>query len=319
MNCKKCGYPLSAEDQFCKNCGTAVNLQGGINSNQGVNTQTQPIGQSINEIPVQNNITQSNPINMEQPVNTQMNTQTQQMGQAYSNTQDNIQQPINNQQMNYSNTQSSWSNSYNSVDYNQQKPNNKKKLIIIGAIVLVVVILVVVLILVFTNKDNDGGAIGNVSTYTVNYSDFELSIPDNLLFEYSDGSLLLADQEETWVARMDIIEGTYSQLQSNVNRIQATLQQQGLNSTNIKEQNLGGVDYITMELSYQGQNEIAGFTSINSMYIAVIEAYSVDNDFNFDILEQIAPVISSAKYNAGTNNISINSTLDLDAIGQLAK
>ena len=37
MNCKKCGAPLTAGDQFCKNCGQSVNgpVQNNVNNSNG--------------------------------------------------------------------------------------------------------------------------------------------------------------------------------------------------------------------------------------------------------------------------------------------
>lgn len=88
MNCKICGYPITGNDQFCKNCGTSVN---NVNvQNNGLNTQApiqqQPmiselvVPQPINNNPVPQAIPAMNFVqgpeniqerenNMQQPVN----------------------------------------------------------------------------------------------------------------------------------------------------------------------------------------------------------------------------------------------------------
>ena len=57
MNCKKCGFQLTENDQFCKNCGTPVNNTSVQNNNEGLenqNTQTYTQQQSISQQPMNN-------------------------------------------------------------------------------------------------------------------------------------------------------------------------------------------------------------------------------------------------------------------------
>lgn len=61
MNCKKCGALMTSEDQFCKNCGTAVSTTGGVVGNG----QQQMGGQVMNSqsSPIQNNVSMNGAYN----------------------------------------------------------------------------------------------------------------------------------------------------------------------------------------------------------------------------------------------------------------
>ena len=91
MNCKKCGSPLTENDQFCKNCGATVNAQ---EEQGGVQSQSQQSSQSD--------------MMQQQPVN---NQQYQQPQQNYG-----------------SNNSNGWQNSYNPTpNFQQQKPKYSKQ------------------------------------------------------------------------------------------------------------------------------------------------------------------------------------------------
>ena len=285
MNCKKCGALLTENDQFCKNCGATVNAQ---EEHSGVQ-QIQQGGQS----------------DMMQ------------------------QQPMNNQQLqqNYENVNSNeWQNSYNlTPNFQQQKSNSNVKYIVIG-VVIAAVIFAGMFIFDFM-KDNNGvtsygGSSMGTSTksYKVNFKGFTFKVPDNLVYEEDNGVLLIGDEDGTWVTQLELGQGSFSQLKANKNQLQAMMQQNGYTCTAAAEKTLGGVDFITMEVSMSGQKAIVAVAKANAMYFIGITAMNQDNDIDYKLLEKIAPIITSAELTStGTNNLSINTKLDMSGFAELAK
>lgn len=288
MNCKKCGSPLAENDQFCKNCGATVNAQE---------------EQSVSQQP--------------------MNPKPEQ-----------VQQPMNNQayqQPNYSNNgQPAWQNGYNPTpNFQQQKPNSNVKYIVIG---VVVVVAIFAGMFIFNSLGNNGGTSysggsGSSSvtktsnkSYKVNFKGFTFTIPDNLVYEEDDGVLLIGDEDGTWVTQLELEQGSFSQLKANKNQLQAMMQQNGYTCTAAVEKTLGGIDFITMEISASGQKAIAALAKANAMYFIGVTAMNQDNDYDYKLLETIAPIIESAEStSSATNNLSTNTKLDMSGFAELAK
>lgn len=309
MNCKKCGAPLTENDQFCKNCGEAVNSQSintGDQTSFGVaNTNT---NNNLNQQPMDNNV---------QP--------------SYSNNINNNAQPSYPNNMN-NNQQQGWANYNNAPMYNNQpinKPSGNGKYIAIGFAILVGIIAVVLVISMVMSKDNNsnltGGGSSNVTqpsktNYKVAFKGFTFEIPDNFVYEEDNGTLMIGNEEGTWAAILELEQGSFAQLKANKNQLQSLMQQSGYTASIASEKNLGGVDFITLEISASGQNAIAALAKANSMYFIGVTAMNQDNEFDYKLLETIAPIVKSAQYNGNTtNNISGNTKIDMSAISELAK
>ena len=292
MNCKKCGSPLTENDQFCKNCGATVNAQEEQSGIQQPQQSSQP------------------DMMQQQPMN---NQQYQQPQQNYGNSNPN-----------------GWQNSYNPTpNFQQQKPNSNVKYIVIG--VVVVVAIFAGMFIFNSMKDNNGGTsysggTGTSATrtsnksYKVNFKGFTFTIPDNLVYEEDNGVLLIGDEDGTWVTQLELEQGSFSQLKANKNQLQAMMQQNGYTCTAAAEKTLGGVDFITMEVSMSGQKAIAALAKANAMYFIGVTAMNQDNDIDYKLLEKIAPIITSAESTStGTNNLSTNTKLDMSGFAELAK
>ena len=280
MNCKKCGSPLTENDQFCKSCGAAANETTASNNNPG-------------------------DFGTQQPMNNGMGGQ-----------------PMNQQQ--------SWTNGYNTTPvYNQmpQKNNGNGKFIIIGIIIAVAIFAGIIVVGMFSGDDGSSssglssGSSSQVSnsTYSVKFKGFTFSIPDNLVYEEDDGVLLIGDEMGTWMTQIELEQGNFSQLQANKSQLQSVMQQSGFTSSIAQEKTLGGVNFITLEISASGTNAIAALAKANSMYFIGITAFNQDNEFDYSLLEKIAPIISSATYSGEANNIESNTKLDMSGISGLAK
>lgn len=249
------------------------------------------------------------------PVN-EANIQQNQMGNK---------QAVN---QNYSQSmQQTYGNPIN-YDYPSQKVNVAKYVVFGMLGVFAIVVISVVVIAISVLNDNLSGGNNNFditqtgsskSTYKVNFKGFSFNIPDNLSYEEESGVLLIGDEEGTWMTQIEIEEGSFTQLKANKSQLQTMMQQNGYTSSIAQEKTLGGVEFITMEISYSGQNVIVALTRANSMYFIGVTAMNLDNEFDYSLLETIAPIISSASYSGATSNMEIGTKLDMEKIAEIAK
>ena len=284
MNCKKCGFQLMENAQFCKNCGAPVNNTSVQNNNEGLNSQqtqiyTQPTAQqsSVSQQPMNNTVTQ----------------------------------------------QPSWASGYNAQSINQTSKNNNTKFIIIGIIVAVVIAGIIIAISAFGgNKSNNlenNIANNSNSNYTVKFNGFTFKIPTNLVYETQSDAILLGDEEGTWAAYIKVTKGSYSQMLSKKDQLQSIYQSMGFTSSEAVEKTIGGMSFITLEISKSGQNALLGITKANSMNIFAIAAYNLDNEYDYKLLETVSSILSSAEYSSETNNMSVFEKPDMSGISELAK
>lgn len=288
MNCKKCGFQLTENDQFCKNCGTPVNSTSVQNNNEGLenqNTQTYTQQQSVSQQPMNN---------YSQPA---------------------MQQP-------------SWTSGYNAQPINQAPKNSNTKFIIIGIIVAVAIVGIIVAISAFGgNKSNNSGTnnggssvVNNSnSSYTVKFNGFTFKIPTNLVYETQSDAVLLGDEEGTWAAYIEVIEGSYSQMLSKKSQLQSVYQSMGYTSSAAVEKTIGGMPFITLEISKSGTNALLGLAKANSMNLFGITAYNVENEYDYKLLETVSSILSTAEYSGATNNMSVFEKPDMSGIAELAK
>lgn len=384
MNCKICGYPITGNDQFCKNCGTSVN---NVNvQNNGLNTQApiqqQPmiselvVPQPINNNPVPQAIPAMNFVqgpeniqerenNMQQPVNNIQqaipnNILTPQPVNSspilmQSQSINNIGQPTNIGQLLNDNATTpnnqplqqttnitpeptptpqqpvnieepvTNNKSQDNSQSTKQKNNNRQNILVGIALVLLIAVVVFFLIKKFLNKEeqpetnNEPQAVNKISNYTVKHNGFSFSIPTNLIYIENQNSLAITNEEDTKAAYIEVLEGLYSQLVTNKNMLQGVYQEEGYTASVAKEETIGNIEFLTMELSTSGTNILLAFTKANSMNVFGVTIYNLDNEYDYDYLNTIANILTNSEYTGETNAISSYEKLDTSIISDLMK
>ena len=133
--------------------------------------------------------------------------------------------------------------------------------------------------------------------------------------EYCGNEMLIDDE----IKHISFDNGYDFGYQMEKGKLQAMMQQNGYTCSAAVEKTLGGVNFITMEVSISGQKAIAALAKANAMYFIGITAMNQDNDIDYKLLEKIAPIINSAESTTVTNNMSSNTKLDMSGFAELAK
>lgn len=271
----------------CKKCGAPI-LEG--------DQFCKGCGAAVNEQNAQNNI-ESNP-----------------------NTFNNANQPMNN----YNN-----GTTYQ-PSYPTPQKNNSTKYILIG-IGAVILIGIVILIFILTGKKetvtnpnenlNNGGTtvVNNTSTYKVNFSNFTFNIPNDYVYTTQNNMMLLSDNSGSWAVGITIIDGSYSQLFINKNSLQKTLKNGGYTSSAAVEKTIKGRSFITTEISKNGNNMLAAYSDASMNKIFTLVIYTVNNNYDYNVLEKVADILNNAKYNATSNSITTTEIIDFNIVKELAQ
>ena len=164
----------------------------------------------------------------------------------------------------------------------------------------------------------------NTSTYKVNFSGFKLYIPDNLIYHIGDTfeTIDIGDALSTWVAQLSIQELPYQQLKQNKsslsNYFSEFLSSYNANATisNATVENIDGIEYIIMEASIAGTNEIMAIAELNSMYSAFLEVINENNDFDRSVLNNLTSIINTAEFDSNFNSLEVKEHFDIKDINK---
>ena len=207
-----------------------------------------------------------------------------------------------------------------SQNINQNKNNNIIYIIIGIAIVAFIAVILLVFVLL-GRKNNGSNSIvdpgnnvnpGNpivtptpTNYYKVNYKDFTFKIPENMIYSINGEQLTLGDEDGKWMAYLNIVDGSFNQVKSNKSMLQNYFQQNGYSSTAAELKNVNGVEFITLELSNGGESVIAAYTKLNSMKVAYFVVFNQNYTIDYNLLKELAPIVSTAVYSDSTFNMEI--------------
>lgn len=149
-----------------------------------------------------------------------------------------------------------------------------------------------------TQKSSSNTSTKKSTGYSKRIGDYTFIIPDDIEAEdLSINQVSLIDKNNEWEGVMYVEKLPFDELKNNKNKFVSTLANLGLNGTNINEKSYGGVDFITLEFRNEIMNAVLGAAKLSSDYSVIFIMYSEDNKINYNLLNEVAPIISSGKLN----------------------
>lgn len=341
MNCRKCGANLEPDDIFCPVCGTQVSSQNQTQNNDNGGVQNGNLG-----------------FTYERPANQEMNYNAQQVNnQTNSNQNSGVNNPNGNNSSNTikiaivaiivlviigaialisytilssdkkdkeddenENENNTSLNVTNTNEEGNSVTNNRTNTIS------------------NTNVDDDNtitnNTIGNTttnnkpnnkkptSTYTVNLGEFELYVPDHLVYQVdtTSNSMMLGNEDDTWIVQFAVYTLPYDLLKQTGDMLKSTAEQQFADSnTTISDpyiETIDGVEYIIIEVTDGDETMLIAYTQLNSTYSAMIMVSSED-DLGKEALKEISPIFSTANYVGEASHIEANTNVNMSDIKKI--
>ena len=278
MKCKYCNNALSVEDKFCKNCGNRA-VEGNVNE---VNNNVE----NINEM---NNVNQ-NQDRQNYSMNQNYNEPEPRMKQNYNNPGQNMRRP------------------------KKAKSNDSVKYIVIGAVSCLAFVLVFTLVSRSTNLLSNNNAYdpnvtetGNTNSlvYKVLFGGFQFSVPDNYIYDFKNNYLYLANSDDEWVASIAVHNGSFDNVKANRGSMQSFMISKGFSATPAKLNKYNGLEYVYLEASDSTVTNLFAYAPLSKTHTVSIIVESMDGVPDYDALEDLAPILSSATYYGSSANIEV--------------
>lgn len=265
MNCSKCGAPLTAQDQFCKGCGTP--------NNAGMPAQpAAPVAPAQPAAPAQ-------PMAPAQPAVMPGPAVMPQVGGAAV-------APA-------TPAKSGGKGGLYAIIC--------VAILAVAAVVIFVVALNAGLIggEAPTEPNEPGEDVAEVSTYKVTMGSWTFDIPTNLAVEEYDGTLLLADlNDKSWAIRFAPLEGNLKYL--NKAGLISAYQAQGITVKNVQK-TIDGYNFESFELSAGGDTAIMAYADLNANYVMAVQAIKTTGELAYDKISVVTKIMKTASYSVTTN------------------
>lgn len=183
---------------------------------------------------------------------------------------------------------------------------------------MIFVLLVFFVLIVVTgceSKNNVNTLTEQNIIYKVKYDDFIFDIPNEMVYEITDQNLIIYDIDEKWTFELFVIDGNFNQVKSNKYMLQSYFEQNGFYAQPAEIKTIKETEFVTLEMGINNINFIGAYVKLNSVKTGWIVLYNQDNSFDYIILENIVPVITSATYVNLSNSIVASSEIEFDMEG----
>lgn len=147
---------------------------------------------------------------------------------------------------------------------------------------------------------------------------YTYQIPKDYKYDKKDNGILIYDADSTWRIYLRAESGLYDDVASAKSSVRASFESTGININNIKETKVNDRLYMIIEGITKTTSRLIAFTDAGNDYIFYIEIVTVDNIYNYDLLEVANDILINAKFDEEVSKIETITVYDVADIAILA-
>lgn len=144
--------------------------------------------------------------------------------------------------------------------------------------------------------NNETKFVADGKNNVTNVGSYTYKIPEDYIFDKSNGGLLIYDKDDTFRIFIRTDKGAYQDLSGAKNSIRETLKENSVAVNGMKEINIADKNYLVFEAATRSVNRMIAFTDASNNYVFYIEIITNDNTYDYDVLDITADILLNATY-----------------------
>ncbi len=244
----------------------------------------------------------------------------------------------NSEDSDYSNNQDNNNSETNTKENIKENSGINMAKIICAILVLLIIISIAAFIIHVNNRDSEkiNTSVNNSTTssiptqitnlhgmnnqYKVKHKEFNIYIPGNLDYEmdFADNTVIVSDENKNWTAILYIDKIPYEIIRENRDEFPTLFSELYSNynlSMKIPTVELfEETEYLIIDGSSDETNIMIGISQIDSDYSLCFEAFSNDNEYRKNILENIKFILSNVEYEGNTKYLKQDNSIKVTDI-----
>ena len=171
-----------------------------------------------------------------------------------------------------------------------------------------------------TQTSTDGGSEeAEITTYQITHDGYTFNLPSNITYEDDITSMVLIDNEETWLGRIHIGYGSLATLRAQKEYVKSTLVADGCLVNDPVDKTVAEKDAMVFELEEDGQKGLIALLDMDTSHFVQVTCTRVDNEIDYTLLEQLASIATKATAVEQTMNMKTGINVDVKKIDKIAK
>lgn len=138
---------------------------------------------------------------------------------------------------------------------------------------------------------------------TTNIGGYTYKIPEQYTYDKSNGGLLVYDEDDLFKIYIKTEDALYSDLTGAKNSIRASMLENQVNVSSVKELKANEVGFLVFETTTKLVNRMIAFAEAGQDQIYYLEIVDANNSYDYDVLDIAADIIKNADYEDVESNM----------------
>lgn len=131
---------------------------------------------------------------------------------------------------------------------------------------------------------------------TTNINGYTYKIPEQYTYDKSNGGLIVYGEDDLFKIYIKTDDALYSDLTGAKNSIRASMQENQVNVSSVKELKANDVEFLVFETTTKLVNRMIAFADAGQDQIYYLEIVDANNSYDYDVLDIAADIIKNTNY-----------------------